>query len=38
MKSLSFRKDMIGVHDEFIRLAYTTTTDREAAKDLLKET
>ena len=37
MKSLSFRKDLIGVQDELLRFAYKLTTDREEANDLLQE-
>ena len=29
MKSLSFRKDLVGVQDELLRFAYKLTTDRE---------
>ena len=32
MKSLSFRKDLVGVQDELLRFAYKLTTDREEAK------
>ena len=38
MKSLSFRKDLVGVQDELLRFAYKLTTDREDANDLLQET
>ncbi len=38
MKSLSFRKDLIGVQDELLRFAYKLTTNREQANDLLQET
>ncbi len=38
MKSLSFRKDLIGVQDELLRFAYKLTTDRDEANDLLQET
>ena len=38
MKSISFRKDLIGVQDELLRFAYKLTTDREEANDLLQET
>ena len=38
MKSLSFRKDLVGVQDELLRFAYKPTTDREEANDLLQET
>ena len=38
MKSLSFRKDLVGVQDELPRFAYKLTTDREEANDLLQET
>ena len=29
MKSVSFRKDLVGVQDELLRFAYKLTTDRE---------
>ena len=35
MKSLSFRKDLIGVQEELLRFAYKLTADREEANDLL---
>ena len=38
MKSLSFRKDLVGVQEELLRFAYKLTTDREEANDLLQET
>ena len=38
MKSLSFRKDLVGVQEEQLRFAYKLTTDREEANDLLQET
>ena len=38
MKSLSFRKDLVGVQDELLRFAYKLTTDREEANDLKPET
>lgn len=38
MKSLSFRKDLIGVQEELLRFAYKLTADREEANDLLQET
>ncbi|ERI87006.1 Sigma-70 region 2 [Bacteroides pyogenes F0041] len=38
MKSLSFRKDLIGVQDELLRFAYKLTADRDEANDLLQET
>ena len=38
MKSLSFRKDLIGLQDELLRFAYKLTTDREEANDLLQAT
>ena len=38
MKSLSFRKDLVGVKEELLRFAYKLTTDREEANDLLQET
>lgn len=38
MKSLSFKKDLVGVQDELLRFAYKLTTDREEANDLLQET
>ena len=30
MKSLSFRKDLVGVQDELLRFAYKLTTDRKS--------
>ena len=36
MKSVSFRKDLVGVQDELLRFAYKLTTDREEANDLLQ--
>ena len=33
MKSVSFRKDLVGVQDELLRIAYKLTTDREEAND-----
>ena len=38
MKSLSFRKDLIGVQAELLRFAYKLTANREEANDLLQET
>ena len=38
MKSLSFKKDLIGVQDELLRFAFKLTSDREEAYDLLQET
>ena len=38
MRSLSFRKDLIGLQDELLRFAYKLTTDKEEANDLLQET
>ena len=38
MKSLSFRKDLIGVQDELLRFAYKLTSNYEEANDLLQET
>ena len=38
MKSLSFRKDLIGVQEELLRFAYKLTANREEANDLLQET
>ena len=35
MKSLSFRKDLVGVQDELLRFAYKLTTDREEANDFV---
>ena len=32
MKSLSFRKDLVGVQEELLRFAYKLTTDREEEK------
>ena len=37
MKSLSFRKDLIGVQEELLRFAYKLTANREEANDLLQE-
>ena len=37
MKSLSFRKDLVGVQDELLRFAYKLTTYREEANDLLQD-
>lgn len=36
MKSLSFRKDLIGVQEELLRFAYKLTANREEANDLFK--
>ena len=36
MKSLSFRKDLIGVQEELLRFAYKLTANREEANDLLQ--
>ena len=33
MKSLSFRKDLIGVQEELLRFAYKLTANREEAND-----
>ena len=38
MKSLSFRKDLIGGQEELLRFAYKLTANREEANDLLQET
>ena len=38
MKSLSFRKDLIGIQEELLRFAYKLTANREEANDLLQET
>ena len=38
MKSLSFKKDLIGVQEELLRFAYKLTANREEANDLLQET
>lgn len=38
MKSLSFRKDLVGVQADLLRFAYKLTTNREEANDLLQET
>ena len=35
MKSLSFRKDLVGVQDELLRFAYKLTTDREESKQFV---
>ena len=32
MKSLSFRKDLVGVQDELLRFAYKLTTDRKSTR------
>ena len=37
MKSVSFRKDLVGVQDELLRFAYKLTTDREEANDRSEE-
>ena len=36
MKSVSFRKDLVGVQDELLRFAYKLTTDREEAMSSMK--
>ena len=38
MKSLSFRKELIGAQEELLRVAYKLTANREEANDLLQET
>lgn len=38
MKSLSFRKELIGIQEELFRFAYKLTANREEAYDLLQET
>lgn len=38
MKSLSFRKNLIGVQEELLHFAYKLTSNREEANDLLQET
>ncbi|BEG98350.1 RNA polymerase sigma factor [Bacteroides sedimenti] len=38
MKSLNFKKDLLGVQDELLRFAYKLTSNREEANDLLQET
>ena len=38
MKSVSFKKDLIGIQDELLRFAYKLTANREEANDLLQET
>lgn len=38
MKSLSFKKDLIGMQEELLRFAYKLTASREEANDLLQET
>ena len=35
MKSLSFRKDLIGVQEELLRFAYKLTANREEANDFI---
>ena len=34
MKSVSFKKDLIGIQDELLRFAYKLTANREEANDL----
>ena len=34
MKSLSFRKDLIGVQEELLRFAYKLTADRVLSSDM----
>ena len=38
MKSLNFKKDLLGIQEELLRFAYKLTADREDANDLLQET
>ena len=38
MKSLSFRKDLIGVQEELLRFAYKLTANREEANDWVQDT
>ncbi len=38
MKSLNFKRDLLGVQDELLRFAYKLTANREEANDLLQET
>ncbi len=38
MKSVSFKKDLLGIQDELLRFAYKLTSDRDEANDLLQET
>ena len=38
MKSVSFKKDLIGIQEELLRFAYKLTANREEANDLLQET
>ena len=38
MKSVSFKKDLLGLQEELLRCAYKLTSDREEANDLLQET
>ncbi len=35
MKSLSFRKDLIGVQEELLRFAYKLTADRDEVKPMI---
>lgn len=35
MKSLSFRKDLIGVQEELLRFAYKLTANREEADEFV---
>ena len=37
MKSLSFRKDLIGVQEELLRFAYKLTTDSDGGKLSFKQ-
>ena len=38
MKSLSFKKDLVGVQEELLSFAYKLTTDSAEAHDLLQAT
>ncbi len=38
MKSVSFKKDLIGMQEDLLRFAYKLTASREEANDLLQET
>ena len=38
MNSMTFKKDLIGVHYYLLRFSYKLTSDREEANDLLQET
>ncbi|MCL1943395.1 MAG: RNA polymerase sigma factor [Candidatus Azobacteroides sp.] len=37
-RNIEFEKDLLGMQDNLLRFAYTLTSDREEAKDLLQDT